>query len=208
MECQGKTKGDVKCSRKVISSNYCWQHQTEEKINYNLDEETEMLVYSYLPLEEVLTIYKNGTKRNKIITRYFKKLPTIIEAMKNNQLQTVQYIKLSLYVASENGDLESAKNLTNLGAMPNIYTLNAGSASGNLELVKYLISLSIKPNKVTLDFASTSGNLELVKYLISLNMIPDTYTLNEGSRSGNLELVKYLISLGVTPSGISLEWAR
>ena len=86
-KCQGINKDGTPCKRNAdLGSNFCWQHKNQEiksknELNYNLDKETELLMYSYLPLEEVLTIFKNDIEtRDKIIKRYFKDLPDINDA--------------------------------------------------------------------------------------------------------------------------------
>ena len=183
MQCQGVTKKNTQCKNKVIDGNYCWLHLDQEqkmdsnkqKINYNLDQETEFLMYSYLPLEEVLTIFRNDIiKRDEIIKRYFKKLP-------------------HLNMASKNGELETVKYLVNLGEIPEKYDLDMASFSKNLELFKYLITLDIKPDKGTLDWASLGGNLKIVKYLVNSGIEPDKNTLEDAKVNGNLDVVGYLI---------------
>src|SRR5665647_3178408 len=100
MQCQNITKIGIKCKRSITTGTHCWQHGGEEsesedeiELENKLDLDTELLMYSYLPLEEILTIFEDDiTTRNQIIQRYFKKLPDLYQASERGQIATVKYL--------------------------------------------------------------------------------------------------------------------
>ena len=58
-----------------------------------LNIDIELLIYGYLQLEEVLTIFRNDiVTRDKIIRLYYKELPNINDASINGNLETVRYL--------------------------------------------------------------------------------------------------------------------
>jgi ankyrin repeat protein len=225
IKCQAfiKNKSPKLCSRNAESrSNYCWQHADkeniieEQKLNYNLVPDTELLMYSYLPLEEILTIFKDDLiMRNKILKIYPYELPSIEVATLNGDLETLKYlvslgIKLKpvlMEMASQNGHLEIVKYLVSIDVKPTSDAINYASANGHLEIIKYLVSLGVKPRSKAIDDASTNGYLEIVKYLYSIGVVPTSNAINFASGNGHLEIVKYLYSIGAVPTSNAMDFA-
>ncbi|CAL7963874.1 putative Ankyrin [Gammaproteobacteria bacterium] len=120
-----------------------------------------------------------------------------------------------LYIASENGCLDSVNYFLSKGVDLNLAnkngwtTLRSAASNGNLEIVKALIDkgadLNLADNDdgwTALMFAASNGNLEIVKALIDkgadLNLANKNgwTTLRSAASNGNLKIVKALIDKG------------
>lgn len=142
--------------------------------------ELNLLVLSYLELEEVLTFCDNNALlRDRVIKIYFKNLPDDIyyEALKNN-LMTVKY----LYELG-------VRNIP-------FFITDHVCGNGHLKMVKYLYSLGIKPTPVAINIASIHGHLDIMKYLYSIGVLPtenaiDT-CISSALTNGHLETVEFL----------------
>ncbi|XP_061189952.1 uncharacterized protein LOC133197762 [Saccostrea echinata] len=119
-----------------------------------------------------------------------------------------------LFVASENGYIETVEQLVNQGADVSIYNddkitpLYLASQNGHMEIVQYLIEHGANVNiydieNVTpLSMASQNGHTEIVKHLIehgaNVNISTDKNVtpLLKASQNGHMEIIQYLIEHG------------
>ena len=81
-KCQGLTKENLPCQREVKDAEYCWQHQ-----DCNLDPDSEMLMYSYLPLDQVVQDFKdNPILMQKLVLQYFRNDESLRFLIQNDYL--------------------------------------------------------------------------------------------------------------------------
>ena len=115
---------------------------------FNLDPDTKLLMYSYLQLEEFLTVLKDDiTTRDEIIKLYHKELPNID-------------------IAGQNGHLETIKYLIEYGIVPTDWIMRWASEYGHLEVVVYLVEMGTVPTNNAIISANRNGHLDMVEYLV------------------------------------------
>jgi len=235
--CQSLTQAGRQCRLPASEdSKYCKRHKgvlvpevPEIKIDSKtllcpkLSPDTELLMFGYLPLEDILTLFKNNSvARDKILKIYFPELPSIEQAIESKALETLKYliehkqqelnstnVRMVIYF----GDLKMYKYLVSLGTVvtfPTQSNLDMAIHSEKVEIVRFILDLGIKglkPSKGTLDWVSNRDNLELVKILVEQGHKITKYILCNACRSSNPEILKYLLTHGGEADHNTLEYA-
>jgi hypothetical protein len=143
---------------------------------YPLISDLKNLIYSYLSVEEILTIFgDNHISRDKFLEIYPVKFPTIDEASENGHLSVVQY-------------------LFRKGIKPTSDSISLASAEGHLSVVQYLFRNGIKPTDDTIEWASECGHLEIVQFLCEYGVEATSYAISVARKNGHLSIVQYLES--------------
>jgi hypothetical protein len=167
MQCAGIIKSGTQCSRFITAGSYCWQH---EYLNLDL----ELLIYSYLSLEEILILFHNDINmRDKIMKRFHPQLPNIDDLINdyypNKYYYTIEYLLQSRIVTKLNNN-----NLIKI------------LEDGNMRILKLLHKYGIKFNTRMLDYAIYNGLYDEFVFLKSTGVHPNhdsMRTAGEGYRS-------------------------
>ena len=232
LQCQSLTQAWEQCKLSATqNSKYCKRHNGIIKIEISiiepdskyilcpkLDPDTEILMFGYLPLEDILTLFRdNHTTRDKIIKIYFLEIPNIEDAIKGRDLETLKYVvelgkqelpyrALRTAIIFDTLDIfKYLVGLRKLETFPDQYILDTAVEHCRLEIVKFIMGLGIKnlkPSKYCL--SSACKNLELLKYLVGLGLRPTKSLLYEVAE--DFETFKYLLELGITPNIEHLEY--
>lgn len=237
LQCQSLTQAGKQCKLSaLVDSKYCKRHNTviitplfsEPEIENKsllcdrLSPDVELLMFSYLPLEEILILFKNDHQgRDKIIKIYFHEFPKLSEVIQNGHLEILKYLietkkeePRSCFIrkVAQLGHFEIFKYLVNLKIVetfPNRDILDIAIIYNRIEIVNFILDLKIKglkPSKYTLDSVCKHNNLELFKNLVSLGLNPTAQIFHEVYNHQDLQIFKYLLELGIKPNQNVLEF--
>lgn len=166
-----------------------------------MDPDSLTIFYSYLNLEEIVSLFKNKPDlRDKIIDMNYLGLPQINDTIIRGNIETMKYLikeiniiptDCQMYLACENGHLEIVKYLFKNGIKPHD-AINFASGNGHLNIVKYLYKNGFKATCIGIDWAGENGYLEVVKYLHKNGIKHSSYVINWASKKGHFEMVEYL----------------
>lgn len=160
MQCAGIISCGARCSR-FSTDLYCWQHQNQN--TSAIAKDLELLIYSYLTLEEVVILFHNDPEfRDEIILRADYIYPTWNEIFINNHYYFAEFL------------LEHEDYPTDI---------NYAIQYGDLRMLKLLYKYDIQFTKKDLDFTAFEAMDDIFFYLISIGVEPDqeTYDLAEDS---------------------------
>lgn len=116
-----------------------------------LDPDTEFLAYSYLPLEDILALFKDDIPMRDRLIRL------------NYPIPTLDFIDIDKEAGA--GNLETVKYLYSKGVTPTEKGADLAAEHGYLDIVKFLMSEQIYPTFYGRHKARKNGHKEVEKYI-------------------------------------------
>lgn len=169
-----------------------------------LDKDSKSIIYSYLPIEYILIIYKNNHKiRDQLVKLH--KISKINFLIKDGHIETLRYLantgtQFKLYdldLAVNYGDLEIVKFFMFLGIEPSKDTIQVATSNGYLNILKYWHTIGIVLVPIVKMHAVTVGHLHIIKYLVELRCEFDKYDFYNAIRNGHLDVIIYFVSINL-----------
>lgn len=177
-----------------------------------LDQDTLLIVYSYLDLEDLLRVSKENLKlRNLSLKLHPPNIINLTRACEIGHVETVSWLITDRQQKPGSVHLETAcihrhfpivKLLCDNGVKATSDCLHFAHGSADIIefLAKIIAKVNIQPKVECLYYAAIHGHCTILQYLISGGLKLNQQFLRKACNCGHFSVVKYLIAENIKPT--------